>query len=461
MRVIKAIVLSPGIAIGRASTEHDRSRCGGKGARKAVLFRRTVRVNDVVSRRMRKHAGLVLGSGTPTSHISILLRNRERPAVVVEPARWQRVGGKRVIVDGLLGKVIIDPDPGSLRAYKRTAAWLAAERRGALARRMEPAVTMDGRRIKICANVSNAEDALRAFAKGADGIGIVRTELTFMKRKRQPSEDAQYSVYRRIVQEAGAAPVVIRTFDLGSDKYPAWAAMTREQNPALGCRGLRYCLAHPGILRDQVAAVLRAACHGEVWLLLPMVSNVSEVDAVLELVRRTAAELAAKGTRHKADIPLGAMVEVPCATDIMPALTKRLDFFSIGTNDLIQYLEAVDRENERVAPHCDYYHPAVFRAIAQVTGASSKHVAVCGELAADPVALVVLVGLGVTELSMNPSIIPSAKRWVRGLSASACTRMAGVLARCYEPTDRARVLDRVSVMTSNPALQGDARAKLA
>ena len=399
-----------------------------------------VRIADVP---LGQLAGLVCTRGSPFSHAAILARTLRIPAVMgIGSVPLAQLGRQRLLVDGNEGRVFIDPAPEVVARFDRLIK-KARESAAALSNlRNLPAETLDGARVALHANIGLPSDLATALDSGAEGIGLFRTEFTFMVREAFPSEDDQYRVYRNVLEAFAPRPVTIRTLDVGGDKGLPYFPM-EETNPFLGWRGIRLTLDNPGIFLTQLRALLRAnAGVGNLQILLPMISSTWEVDAVRELLARAAAE---SGVASGFDdtVKLGAMVEVPSALYQMDALAKRVDFFSIGTNDLTQYLLAVDRTNARVSSRFDSLHPAVIRAINEAVRAahsSQRPISVCGEMAGDPASAVLLVGMGINALSMASASIPSVKRALRTFTQEQAQRLAAEAIAAEDPSAVHRLL---------------------
>lgn len=366
-------------------------------------------------------AGLVSVRGSAFSHVSILARSLGIPAVLgVQELPVTRVDGREVVVDGYRGTIYVTPPPAVRAEYLR----LVAEEREVVAGLEElrdlPAVTVDGIRIPLYANAGLISDVMPSLHRGAEGIGLYRTEFPFMIRSRFPGEDEQRQVYRQVLEAFAPRPVTIRTLDIGGDKMLPYFPI-QEENPFLGWRGIRVTLDHPELFLIQLRAILRAdAGLGNVRLLFPMITTVAEVDESISLVRRVHQELLAGGEDVHMP-PIGVMIEVPSAVYQIEALARRVDFLSIGSNDLTQYLLAVDRNNARVAELYDPLHPSVLRALTQaVMGAqrAGKPIGVCGEMAGDPAAVVLLMGMGISNLSASVASLPRSKRVIRNFSVS-------------------------------------------
>jgi phosphocarrier protein FPr len=360
-------------------------------------------------------AGLVCRGGTPLSHVSIMARCHGIPAVVGCGVSIDRLrAARRVGLDGRSGDVFLDPDDAE---SARLSAGIAEEARqkAALDRyRTMRAITRDGRPIVIAANIGGVKDIDPALRAGAEGVGLFRTEFLFMERKTLPSEEEQARIYSRVVAAFAPHPVIVRTLDVGGDKPVAGIDFPPEENPFLGWRGVRMCLDRPDVFKPQIRALLRAAVSGPLKVMLPMVAEVREVQAVRGLIAECRQELVAEGLAH-AEFELGIMIETPAAALMAEELAREVAFFSIGTNDLTQYVMAADRLNPRVGALNRADHPAVLRAIEGVCRAAGKAgipVGICGEAAAQPELIRTFLAMGVSELSMSPAAIPRAKQCV-------------------------------------------------
>jgi len=375
-------------------------------------------------------AGIATDAGTRTSHVAILARSLGLPAVVGLRDAVSRLSGRaareRAVLDGSTGTLIVAPSEAEELAYRRRAEQEAMD--DAELRRLSTgeAQTTDGVRVTILANVDLPEEAELAAGSGAEGVGLMRTEFLVLGRTAMPEEDEQYRAYTRVIRAFGGQPVILRTFDVGGDKLPI-GGFPAEPNPFLGWRAIRMCLDEPGIFKVQLRALLRAALHGDVRILLPLVVTVDEVRATRALLAECAAELAARGVDHRADVPLGVMIETPAAAITADGLAGEVEFFSIGTNDLVQYTLAVDRGNVNLASRFTPLHPAVLRLIrstVDVARARGVAIGVCGEMASEPLMAFALVGLGLRQLSVAPRAVPLLKRLVRGVSAEIATEAA-------------------------------------
>lgn len=368
-------------------------------------------------------AGLVLEQAGVTSHAVILARSFGVPTLTgVEQVRAKLLAGAEALVDANLGIVIPSPGSAVRRHYEREKRKLARRRERLACSASSTATTKDGVRIEIAANVATAEELTPAFEQGADGVGLFRTEMLFMDRDAPPSEDEQLSIYARAARAAGNRPVIIRTLDVGGDKPVAYLGLPHETNPFLGYRGVRIYREHRAIFRTQLRAIVRAAAHGNVWIMLPMIASLDEVRWARGELESVRAELASERLAH-GETPLGIMIEVPSAAFAIAELATAADFFSVGTNDLAQYFFAVDRDSEKVASLASARHPAFLRLLARIVAdarAAKRWIGTCGEMTRSPRNLALLVGLGFDELSTAAPEIPAVKSAIAALEASEC-----------------------------------------
>jgi len=404
----------------------------------------------------------VLEVGGRTSHGAIVARGRGIPAVLSVRGALQALHpGDRAAVDGFSGTVEVNPDEAQAARYRRRLERLRLQMGSLQAMLDQPATTLDGRRIELGANLELPSDAPQALEAGADGVGLFRTEFFYLNRVDLPSEDEQYAAYRDVTLRLEGRPVIFRTMDLGGDKVASYLGMTHETNPFLGLRGIRLALASPDMFRTQLRAIYRASAHGRVRLMFPMVSSVEELLRALELRDEVVADLKLHGIAHDPDVETGIMIETPSAVWMADALAKHAQFFSIGTNDLIQYTLAMDRDNERLSHLYEPLDPAVLRSIQHTircAHAAGRWVGVCGEMAGDPRVAVLLVGLGVDELSASCYDLPRVKAAIRSVRADAVRAVADAAVACASAAPvRELVRERIdALMPSYLALDGEA-----
>jgi len=376
----------------------------------------------------KRIVGIATDEGTRTSHWAILARSLEIPAVV-GLGRATRVAteGQEVILDGRVGRIVLDPDETEKAAFRERRRQLAVweEEIGYIAD-LDP-VTADGQPVALRANIDLPEEAVDARTHGAQGIGLFRTEFLVVGRNQMPGEEEQYRAYRSVAEAFPGTAVYIRTFDLGGDKFPMFLHMPQEENPFLGWRSIRVCLDRPDLFRPQLRALLRATAHGDVRIMVPLVNTVGEVRQVRELIEEEENELRREGVSYNAGYKLGVMVETPGAALAAAELARHSDFLSIGTNDLIQYTLAVDRTNARLADLYNPFHPSVVRLLHQVARASRAagiEVSVCGELASHPLGAFLLLGLDIMALSLAWPALPEIKKLIRDVRIEDARRAA-------------------------------------
>jgi phosphotransferase system enzyme I (PtsI) len=415
----------------------------------AIILAEEVTPADTALMDPRRIGGFATEFGGPDSHTAIMARALGLPAVLGIPGLTERVrADAKVVIDGSAGTVIVDPSPETVDDYRERHEKFVRERRQFGRLRRLPAVTRDGVEIRLEANLELPVELEHAVANGAMGLGLVRTEFLYMNREDLPSEDEQYEFFASLVRGMAGRPVTLRTLDVGGDKLPealAHYAAADSANPALGLRAIRLSLRERRLLDTQLAAMLRAARHGPVRILLPMISTIDEIRRVREALEQVARRLRRRGVKMAETLPaLGAMIEVPGAALAADALAAEADFFAVGTNDLTQYTLAIDRTDEQVAYLYNPLHPAVLRLIQfSVEAAARRHIpiGVCGEIAGDPRYAALLLGLGLRELSMSPQKIPQVKQRIRGLDMVAATRRARAIMDQADPARIAVLLD--------------------
>jgi len=393
--------------------------------KQAVVIGHDLSPSDTAQLLGKRVAGFVTEVGGKTSHTAIVARSLEIPAVVgLKNALLSVSQGDQVIVDGIRGTVIFNPAEKTVNAYRRELKNYAKRQSDLQRLRKQKAVTRDGHGLELSANIELPAEMPSVKSHGAYGVGLFRTEFIYLTSNHMPTEDEQVLIYKQVAEKCKPDPVIIRTFDLGGDKI---GEDYHEANPFLGWRAVRFCLDRPELFKTQLSAILRASSHGNVRIMLPMICCRDEVRRSKALLEECKRELAAKGFRYDPAIKLGIMVETPAAALMAHELAKEVDFFSIGSNDLTQYTLAVDRTNEKVAQMYDPFHPAVLRLVREVIEAGHRNgiwVGLCGEMGADPLAVPLLLGLGLDELSVNPGSVPEVKKIIVSLRFERCRKLA-------------------------------------
>ena len=402
----------------------------GELVEKRVIVARDLSPSDTAGINRSAALGLVTDNGSRTSHAVIVARSMKIPAVVGVRDLTSRVkDGDWLMVDGYEGVVILNPSQATLFRYGKIQQEKKTFESRLLSAIDQPAETLDGVRVTLRANIEKPEEVAQVRQYRGEGVGLYRTEYLFLNSPTLPTEEQQYAAYRTIVEGLAPATVTIRTLDIGGDKpLPGNPQLIGpEANPFLGFRAIRLCLEHPELFKTQLRAILRASAHGKVEMMYPMISGAEEIDRANALLEEAKSELTARSLPFDAKLRTGTMIEIPSAALTADVLAEKCDFFSIGTNDLIQYLLAIDRGNNRIAHLYDPSHPAVLRVIHQVVQAAKARkvkVSVCGEMAGDPVYAPLLLGLGVDELSMTPALLPAVKYLIRNTKFADAQKLA-------------------------------------
>ena len=432
------------------------------GGRKVVIAQ-DLTPSDTALLDRKNVMGMAICAGSRTSHTAILARSLGIPAVVcVENMLDHIKADDFVIIDGSLGKVIINPGPEVGQDYLARAAEDKKFYSALANEKQLEAITTDDVKLSLMANIETTEDVKNVKRFGCAGIGLFRTEFLYMAAGPLPSEEKQYDIYLRTAKAMHDKTVIIRTLDIGGDKYNSNIIIKREANPFMGLRAIRLCLQeYPDIFRTQLRAIMRAAAKEKIKIMLPMITCMEEVELTKQLIKDLSFELEKEGIEHNPDVELGVMIETPAAVMIAPELAKEVDFFSIGTNDLIQYSMAVDRGNEKVTYLYRPTHPAILRMIKQTVEAANAAnipIAVCGEMAGDPKTAILLIGLGVRELSMIPISVTAVRRIIRGISSEEASNAAdrALNALTADEADKivSKLLENIAPEIVNLAMHG-------
>jgi len=421
-----------------------------------ILVTETIAPQQFLALDRKWLSALILEHYSPTSHTAILARSLGIPTLAgVKRARILLTPGREVVVDATRGLVIPQPSLAVSRFYQRELHTLQRRQEFLARRALAPAITADGKTLEVAANAASLEESVLAFENGAEGIGLFRTEIAFLKRDLPPSEEEQFALYAEVTRVSGSRPVIFRTLDLGGDKRVPYLNLPTEDNPFLGFRGIRIYAAYPDLVQAQLRAILRASALGRVQIMAPMVSSLEEVLAFKAAVAQAKRELSLKHIPFDPDIPLGIMIEVPSAAFVLEQLCQEVDFFSIGTNDLNQYFLAVDRENSRVAGLSSWRHPGFLRFLRDIVTEihkAQKWVGMCGEMASRGADLPLVLGLGLDEISVPVGNIADVKRRISELSAAGCEQLVSRAIEQRTADDVSELLERQHQSTPNQPL---------
>ena len=400
----------------------------------AILLAHSVTPGEVVHIANENILGMALELGGGTSHVALLAKALGIPAVVgLKEDLSQVPDGTTLILDGFRGELHIEPSKKNLGRYRRDTESLQKQAESYREYYGREGYTLDGRRIEVQANIELTSEIQKALERGAEGIGLFRTEYLYLIYSRFPDEEEQFRDYKLLAERMGGRPVIIRTFDFGGDKFLGSFGRSYEMNPFLGWRAIRISLDRPDFFKIQIRAILKASYYGNVKIMLPLISTKEEVLKAKQIIEEVKSSLREEDVPFKGEVQLGIMIETPSAALIADALAPEVDFFSIGTNDLVQYTLAVDRGNELVSNLYQNYHPAVLKLIKQTIEAGQRHnlwVGLCGEMAGDPLATTLLIGLGIEELSLNPTTIPLVKRIVCTTEYERAKELASEALQC-------------------------------
>lgn len=395
---------------------------------KVIVVAYDLSPSDTATMHKKNVMGFVTDIGGRTSHTAIMAKSLQIPAVVgLERAASRVKSDDMLIVDGSEGILIVNPDRATLRKYQNLQQKFVKFEKSFIKLKNQPAQTLDGHKIEISANIELPEEIESVISHGAQGIGLYRTEYLYMNRRGLPSEDEQFGAYKKVVTRFFGKSVIVRTLDLGGDKFLSQLEVPHEMNPFLGWRAIRFCLAKPDIFKSQLRAILRASAFGNIKVMFPMISGIEELKQAIALLNESKKELRTKKASFNDKIEIGAMIEIPSAALTCDLLAKEVDFFSIGTNDLIQYSLAIDRVNEKIAYLYKPTHPGVLRLIKNIIDAGHREkiwVGMCGEMAGEPGFALILLGLGLDEFSMSPVVIPEMKYIIRNVKFKDAKELA-------------------------------------
>ncbi|OGA39707.1 MAG: phosphoenolpyruvate--protein phosphotransferase [Betaproteobacteria bacterium RIFCSPLOWO2_12_FULL_68_19] len=417
---------------------------------KLIVVAHDLSPGDMILFKRHRYGGFVTDVGGVTSHTAIVARSLGIPAIVgLHHARQTVAEGELLIVDGVQGVLIVNPDPLVLAEYRSRQAELKAARQRLKRLKKTPSATADGTPIELYANIELPQDAPEALEAGAQGVGLFRTEFLFLNRRDLPGEDEQFEAYRQVAAAMKGRPVVLRTLDAGADKAMNGDGETAQNipNPAMGLRAIRFCLAEPQMFLTQLRAILRASHYGRVRILLPMLAHVHEIEQTLALIRQAKQQLDERGLPYDREVQVGGMIEIPAAALALPIFMRRLDFLSIGTNDLIQYTLAIDRTDDAVAHLYDPLHPAVLTLVANTIQSATRGgvpIAVCGEMAGDLQLTRLLLGLGLRNFSMHPSQLLAIKERILHTTLGEVQALAQRVLRNTDPAKTRELLAKLN-----------------
>jgi len=400
---------------------------------KVVIVAYDLSPADTANLNVDEVLGFVTEAGGKTSHTAIMARALKIPSVVgIKDILSHITNGDIIVVDGIHGVIIVNPDANTLIKYQEKKAQHEEFERSLFKYKDLTAESMDGYKVNLLANIEIVEEVPSVFDFGGEGIGLFRTEFLYINKKELPTEEELFEIFKKVAQQIAPHPVTIRTLDLGGDKFMSHVDVAEEMNPVMGLRAIRFCLKEVPIFKTQLRAILRASTYGNVKIMFPMISCVEEVLEIKRILEEVKQDLRKKNKKFNRNIKIGIMIEVPSAATVGDILAREVDFFSIGTNDLIQYTLAIDRVNEQVSYLYEPLHPAVLRLVRNIINSAHERgipVAMCGEMAGEPMYITVLLGLGIDELSMNPIALLEVKKVLRSLNYKRCQEIADKLFR--------------------------------
>ncbi len=404
-----------------------------------ILVSKDLSTSDTAKLNLKSIAGIIIEHGSENSHVSIMARTHEIPAIVGAKGIIKELQDDEYIaMDGSTGEIFVNPSQEEIDKLKKIQDDLKAQKNDLSKFIKRKSITKDGYKTEVVANIGSPKDMDAVIANGAEGIGLFRSEFLYMDSDAMPTEEEQFEAYKEVLEKAEGKRVIVRTLDIGGDKDLKYMKLDKEENPFLGYRAIRICLREPEIFKVQIRALLRASYYGKLAIMLPMISSVEEIRKAKEIINEVKEELKSKKVKFDKNVKVGIMIEIPSAAIMAEELAKECDFFSIGTNDLIQYTVAVERGNEKISDLYTKFHPAVIRLIKMaINGAHKSKIfcGMCGEAASDERYIPILVGLGLDEFSMNPTKMLSARKMIRSLSHKECKKIAQEVLKMNSATE--------------------------
>ena len=404
-----------------------------------ILVSKDLSTSDTAKLNLKSIAGILIEHGSENSHVSIMARTHEIPAIVGAKGITEELKNDEYIaMDGSTGEIFVNPSNEEIDKLTKIQDELKAQKNDLSKFIKRKSITKDGYKTEVVANIGSPKDMDAVIENGAEGIGLFRSEFLYMDSDTMPTEDEQFEAYKEVLERAEGKRVIVRTLDVGGDKDLKYMKLDKEENPFLGYRAIRICLREPEIFKIQIRALLRASIYGKLAIMLPMISSIEEIRKAKEIINEAKEELKSKKVKFDKNVKIGIMIEIPSAAIMAEELAKECDFFSIGTNDLIQYTVAVERGNEKISDLYTKFHPAVIRLIKMaINGAHKSKIfcGMCGEAASDERYIPILVGLGLDEFSMNPTKMLSARKMIRSLSHKECKKIAQEVLKMNSATE--------------------------